>query len=92
MQESADKEVAKEASEISKKAALMEDQKQVTLRLAYTALKLYVRSNTEKLVADNIMSLISDSILPSLSMKDDKKEKVLEKKILDNEAKLLSKR
>ena len=61
-------------------------------RLAYTALKLYVRSNTEKLVADNIMSLISDSILPSLSMKDDKKEKVLEKKILDNEAKLLSKR
>ena len=67
LQESADKEVAKEASEISKKATLMEDQKQVTLRLAYTALKLYVRSNTEKLVADNIMSLISDSILPSLS-------------------------
>ena len=92
LQESADKEVAKEASEISKKAALMEDQKQVTLRLAYTALKLYVRSNTEKLVADNIMSLISDSILPSLSKKGDKKEKVLEKKILDNEAKLLSKR
>lgn len=38
------------------------------------------------------MNLISDSILPSLSMKGDKKEKVLEKKILDNEVKILSKR
>lgn len=70
----------------------MDDSKQVSLRLAYTALKLYVKSNSEKLVADSIMDLISDSILPSNSLKEDKKEKVLEKKILDNEAKLLSKR
>lgn len=92
LQENANKEVSKEASKISSHALVMNDSKQVSLRLAYTALKLYVKSNSEKLVADSIMDLISDSILPSGSLKEDKKEKVLEKKILDNEAKLLSKR
>ena len=90
--ENANKEVSKEAKKISSHALVMDDSKQVSLRLAYTALKLYVKSNSEKLVADSIMDLISDSILPSGSLKEDKKEKVLEKKILDNEAKLLSKR
>ena len=92
LQENANKEVSKEAKKISSHALVMDDSKQVSLRLAYTALKLYVKSNSEKLVADSIMDLISDSILPSGSLKEDKKEKVLEKKILDNEAKLLSKR
>ena len=92
LQETADKNAASEASEILNEVQLSSDHKKITLRLAYTALKLYVKSSTEKIIADTIMDLISDSILPSIANKEDKKEKALEKKILDNEAKLLSKR
>ena len=92
LQEETNDEVTLEALETSKKAENMSDEKQILIRFAYTALKLYVKSSTEKLVADSIMNLINGNILPEKALKDDKKEKVLEKKILDKEAKALSKR
>ena len=92
LQEETNEIVTLEALENSKKAENMSDEKQILIRFAYTALKLYVKSSTEKLVADSIMNLINGNILPEKALKDDKKEKVLEKKILDKEAKALSKR
>lgn len=68
------------------------DDKKVLLRLAYAALKLYIDSSTQKIVADSIMKLINDEVLPLNAQKEAKQEKALEKKKLDKEAKLLSSR
>lgn len=68
------------------------DDKKVLLRLAYAALKLYIDSSTQKIVADSIMKLINDEVLPLNAQKEARQEKALEKKKLDKEAKLLSSR
>ena len=60
--------------------------------LANKALRLYIESSTKKIIADSIMNYLSETVLPSSALKEDKKEKLLEKKILDKEAKKLSNR
>ena len=61
-------------------------------KLANKALRLYIESSTKKIIADSIMNYLSETVLPSSALKEDKKEKLLEKKILDKEAKKLSNR
>ena len=56
------------------------------MSLAYVALRLYTESETTKLIADNIMSRISEAVLPKKALKESKKEKKFEKKKLVNEA------
>ncbi len=62
------------------------DNKDEQLNLAYIALRLYVESETSKLIADTIMSKLSEDILPKEALVESKKEKKLEKKKLGKEA------
>ena len=61
-------------------------------KLALIALKLYITSSSQKIIADSIMNYLNESVLPLSLLKEDKKEKMLEKKMLDKEAKKLSNR
>ncbi len=70
----------------TKRNKKQKDDKDESLNLAYIALRLYVESETSKMIADSIMSKLSESVLPKAALVESKKEKKLEKKKLGKEA------
>lgn len=59
---------------------------------ARIALRLYIESETRKIVADTIMKYVNNSVLPEQVMKDSKKEEQFEIRKLEEEAKKLGNR
>lgn len=59
---------------------------------ARIALRLYIESETRKIVADTIMKYVNNSVLPQQVMKDSKKEEQFEIRKLEEEAKKLGNR
>lgn len=59
---------------------------------ARIALRLYIESETRKIVADTIMKYVNNSVLPQQVMKDNKKEEQFEIRKLEEEAKKLGNR
>ena len=59
---------------------------------ARVALRLYIESETRKIVADTIMKYVNNSVLPQQVMKDSKKEEQFEIRKLEEEAKKLGNR
>lgn len=59
---------------------------------ARIALRLYIESETRKIVADTIMKYVNNSVLPQQVMKDSKKEEQFEIRKLEEEAKKLANR
>ncbi len=59
---------------------------------ARIALRLYIESETRKIVADTIMKYVNNSVLPEQVMKDNKKEEQFEIRKLEEEAKKLGNR
>lgn len=86
------KEVIRKSKEILEKKRESEEEEKEFLKYADTAFRFYIDASVKKAIADSIMKEINESILPSKTLKEDKKEKIYEKKILDEEAKVLSKR
>lgn len=62
------------------------NQNEDTLNLAYIALRLYIESETSKMIADTIMDKLSGIYLSEQALKETKKEQKLEKKKLIKEA------
>jgi len=62
------------------------NQNEDTLNLAYIALRLYIESETSKMIADTIMDKLSSIYLSEQALKETKKEQKLEKKKLIKEA------
>lgn len=62
------------------------NQNEDTLNLAYIALRLYIESETSKMIADMIMDKLSSIYLSEQALKETKKEQKLEKKKLIKEA------
>lgn len=92
VEESTLKEVIRKSKEILEKKRESEEEEKEFLKYADTAFRFYIDASVKKAIADSIMKEINESILPSKTLKEDKKEKIYEKKILDEEAKVLSKR
>ena len=86
------KEVIRKSKEILEKKRENEEEDNEFLKYADTAFRFYIDASVKKAIADSIMKEINESILPSKTLKEEKKEKIYEKKILDEEAKVLSKR
>lgn len=86
------KEVIRKSKEILEKKRENEEENNEFLKYADTAFRFYIDASVKKAIADSIMKEINESILPSKTLKEEKKEKIYEKKILDEEAKVLSKR
>ncbi len=59
---------------------------------ARIALRLYIESESRKIVADTIMKYVNNSVLPQQVMKDSKKEEQFEIRKLEEEAKKLGNR
>lgn len=59
---------------------------------ARITLRLYIESETRKIVADTIMKYVNNSVLPQQVMKDSKKEEQFEIRKLEEEAKKLGNR
>lgn len=59
---------------------------------ARIALRLYIESETRKIVADTIMKYVNNFVLPEQVMKDSKKEEQFEIRKLEEEAKKLGNR
>ena len=59
---------------------------------ARIALRLYIESETRKIVADTIMKYVNNSVLPQQVMKNSKKEEQFEIRKLEEEAKKLGNR
>ncbi len=62
------------------------------LDLAYIALRLYIESETSKLIADSIMNKISKDVLPETALETSKSANKFENKKEHKEAKKLSQR
>lgn len=92
VEESTLKEVIRKSKEILEKKRENEEEEKEFLKYADTAFRFYIDASVKKAIADSIMKEINESILPSKTLKEEKKEKIYEKKILDEEAKVLSKR
>ncbi len=68
------------------------DKNSENLDLSYIALRLYIESETSKLIADSIMNKISRDVLPAEAYETDKKVNKFENKKEHKEAKKLSQR
>ena len=66
------------------------DQDRLTLKLIDIALRLYIESESRRVIAESIMKVINQNILPEKALKEDIKEEIFENKLLDVEAKKLS--
>ncbi len=62
------------------------------LGLSRLALELFVDSEINKIVADDIMKMVSSVVLPKKALEETKKERILDKKKQENEAKKLKDR
>ncbi len=74
------------------KSRKKKDKNSENLDLSYIALRLYIESETSKLIADSIMNKISRDVLPLEAYQNDKKVDKIENKKEHKEAKKLSQR
>ena len=85
-------EVIEKASRNNKKNSKYSKEDEEKVNLAYIALRLFIESEVNKLVADNLMEYISKEVLPEEFLKEPKKAAKMDKKKTSVEAKKLADR